>query len=389
MPSILTIVAAVCALLAVAGTAYFAKCIQAAWQFRRELSQSAHTQFSPPVSILRSLKGLDPQMYRAFRSHCILDYGEYEVLFGVSEPNDPALELVERLRQEFPLRQLRVVHCPKVLGLNGKVSNLAQMLPQARYEHIFINDSDIAVPRDYLQRVLAPLAKPDVGMVTTLYRGIAGRTLGSKLEALGLSTDFAGGVLVARALEGGIRFALGATIATTKTVLAAIGGLEPLADYLGDDYELGARTAAAGYRVELADLVVETALSDYTLRDFWAHQIRWARNVKDRRRGQYFGLLVTFALVWALFGVAAAPHAWWAWLVLAITAIMRFTSAVAIGRGVLRDQGVLRDLWLVPLRDLAALGVWMVSYFGNQIEWRGLRFKLREGKLERCEKRSR
>ena len=383
MPSILTIVAAVCALLAVAGTVYFALCIWAAQQFRRELSQPAHAQFSPPVSILRSLKGIDPQMYRAFRSHCLLDYGEYEVLFGVSDADDPALELVERLQQEFPLRQLRVVHCPRVLGLNGKVSNLAQMLPQARYEYVVINDSDIMVPRDYLQRTMAPLAKPKVGMVTTLYRGIAGATLGSKLEALGLSTDFAGGVLVARALEGGIRFALGATIATTKTVLAAIGGLEPLADHLGDDYELGVRTAAAGYRVELAGIVVETALPDYSFGDFWAHQIRWARNVKDRRQGQYFGLIVTFALVWALLGVAAAPHAWWTWLVLAVTTIVRLTSAVVVGRGVLRDPRVLRDLWLVPLRDLAALAVWIFSYFGNQIEWRGQRFRLRNGKLEK------
>jgi len=383
MPSILNVVAALCAWLAVAGTVYFAMCIRAARQFRRELSQPAHTQFSPPVSILRSLKGLDPQMHLAFRSHCLLDYGEYEVLFGASDADDPALELVERLQEEFPLLRLRVVHCPKVLGLNGKVSNLAQMLPQARYEHIVINDSDIVVPRDYLRRVMAPLAQSEVGMVTTLYRGIAGATLGSRLEALGLSTDFAGGVLVARALEGGIRFGLGATIATTKTVLAAIGGLEPLADYLGDDYELGARTAGAGYRVELADVIVETALSDYTFRDFWAHQIRWARNVKDRRRGQYFGLIVTFALVWAGLGVVIAPYSWWTWLVLAVTAIVRFISAVVVGRGVLRDPRVLRDLWLVPLRDLVALAVWTVSYFGNEIEWRGQRFKLRNGQLEK------
>src|SRR5271166_2750723 len=385
MPSVLTVVAAVCALLALAGTAYFIMCIWAAkrWQRERERSRPTWTQFSPPASILRSLKGLDPQMYRAFRSHCVLDYDEYEVLFGVSELNDPALELVEKLREEFPLRQLRVVHCPEALGLNGKVSNLAQMLPQARYEHIVINDSDIVVPRDYLQRVLAPLARPGVGMVTTLYRAIAGKTLGSRLEALGLSTDFAGGVLVARALEGGIRFGLGATIATTKTVLAAIGGLEPLADYLGDDYELGGRTAAAGYKVELADIVVETALPDYTFRDFWSHQMRWARNVKDRRRGQYFGLIVTFALVWAVLGVVIAPYSWWIWLVLAVTAIVRFTSAVVVGRGVLRDPRVLRDLWLVPLRDLVALAVWIFSYFGNQIEWRGQRFRLRNGKLEK------
>src|SRR5271157_3933196 len=385
MPSVLTVVAALCALLALSGTAYFAMCIWAAkrWQRERERSRPTWTQFSPPASILRSLKGLDPQMYRAFRSHCVLDYDEYEVLFGVSELNDPALALVARLQEEFPLRQLRVVHCPQVLGLNGKVSNLAQMLPQARYEHIVINDSDIVVPRDYLQRVLAPLANPGVGMVTALYRGIAAKTLGSRLEALGLSTDFAGGVLVARALEGGIRFGLGATIATTKTMLLEIGGLEPLVDYLGADYELGARTAAAGYRVELADIVVETALPDYTFRDFWSHQIRWARNVKDRRPGQYFGLVVTFALVWAVFGVLDSPHAWWTWVILGVAVVARLTSAIVVGRGVLQDPQVLRHLWLVPLRDLVALSVWIASYAGNEIEWRGLRFRLRDGKLER------
>jgi ceramide glucosyltransferase len=366
-----------------AGTAYFTVCIWAAWRFQRELSRPVRTKFSPPVSILRSLKGLDPQMYLTFRSHCLIDYAEYEVLFGVSDANDPALQIVQRLREEFPLRQLRVVHCPEALGLNGKVSNLAQMLPQARYEYIVINDSDILVGPDYLLRVLAPMANPDVGMATTLYRGIAAKTLASRLEALGLSTDFAGGVLVARALEGGIRFGLGATIVTTKTVLQAIGGLEQLADYLGDDYEIGARTAAAGYRVELAHTVVATALPDYRFRDYWRHQLRWARNVKDRRGAQYFGLIVTFALAWAVFGVLADPHAWWTWLTLAVTVIVRLMSAAIIGRGVLQDPQVLRDLWLVPLRDIVALAVWIVSYAGNEIEWRGLRFQLHDGKLRK------
>ncbi len=216
-----------------------------------------------------------------------------------------------------------------------------------------------------------------------LYRGLAGTTLGSKLEALGLSTDFSGGVLVARLMEGGIRFGLGATIATTKTVLREIGGLEPLVDYLGDDYELGARTAAAGYKVELADITVETALPDYSFRDFWVHQLRWARNVKDRRSAQYFGLIVSFGLVWSVLAAAAAPRTWWTWLVLAVTTALRFMSAVVIGRGVLADPQVLRDLWLLPLRDLLALAVWITSYLGNEVEWRGLRFRLRDGRLER------
>ena len=385
MHSALTAVAVLCALLALAGAAYFAICIAAAKRFQQECSRHSpgETRFTPPASILKSLKGLDPHMYSTLRSHCLLDYPEYEVLFGVSDTNDPALALAEKLREEFPQAKLRVVHCPQTLGLNGKVSNLAQMLQHARYEHIIINDSDILVPRDYLQRVLAPLTQPGVGMVTALYRGLAGRTLGSKLEALGLSTDFSGGVLVARVMEGGIRFALGATIATSKTVLREIGGLEPLADYLGDDYELGARAAAAGYQVRLANIVVETALPDYSFREFWAHQLRWARNVKDRRGAQYFGLIVSFGLIWGVLAVVAAPRAWWTWLALAVTAALRLTSAVVVGRGVLADSQVLRDLWLLPLRDLVAMAIWLVSYFGDEVEWRGMRFRLRHGKLER------
>jgi ceramide glucosyltransferase len=274
------------------------------------------------------------------------------------------------------------VQCPKVLGANGKVGTLAQMLPQARFEHIIINDSDILVEWDYLLRVLAPFASPKVGMVTTVYRAIAGKTLGSRLEALGISSDFAGGVLLARVLEGGIRFGLGATLATTKTVLREIGGLEPLADYLGDDYELGARVAAAGYQVVLSDVVVETALPDYSLGAFWRHQLRWARNVKDRRPAQYIGLIGTFGLPWAIVAVLLYLS-WWSCLVLAMATIARFVSAIFVGRGVLDDEQVGRDLWLLPLRDFVALAIWIASFLGNTVEWRGLRFRLRRGKLEK------
>ncbi len=379
----LTLLAALCGLLALAGTAYYSLCIWAARRYLREKAGEKGTQFAPPVSILKSLKGLDPHMYAAFRSHCVLDYPEYEILFGVSDPQDPAFALVSRLREEFPTRNLRVVSCPLQLGLNGKVSNLAQMLELARFEHVLINDSDILVEPDYLSRVMAPFVDQKVGMTTTLYRALAGRTLGSKLEALGISTDFMGGVLLAREMEHGIRFGLGATIATTKTVLRKIGGLEPLADYLGDDYELGARAAEAAYRIELPDAVVETALPDYTFAEFWAHQLRWARNIKDRRPSQYFGLIATFGLAWAILAVLAAPRAWWTWLILAITAATRLAAALVCGTQVLRDRQVLRDAWLIPLRDFVALAIWIASFGSHQIEWRGLRFRLRDGKLEK------
>ena len=379
----LILIAALCALLALAGAAYFALCVWAAGRFRREPRHASRIDFEPPVSIMKSLKGLDPHMYAAFRSHCLLDYAEYELLFGVSDPNEPALELVARLQREFPQQEIHVIQCSKGLGLNGKVSTLAQVLPQARYEHILINDSDIVAPPDYLRRVMRCFAHERVGMVTSLYRGLAGKTLPSKLEALGLSTDFMGGVLVAREIEGGVRFALGATMATTRHVLREIGGLEPLVDYLGDDYELGARIAAKGFKVELSGVVVETALPDYTFPEFWTHQLRWARNVRDRRHTQYFGLIVTFGLAWGILAVLAEPRTWWTWAALAIVALLRITAALAVGRGVLSDPGVVRDLWLMPLRDFMALAVWFASFAGNQIEWRGLKFRVRDGKLEK------
>ena len=381
MPIALQVLAAVCALLALGGAAYYTLCIWAGLRFLSQ--QRVSSSFAPPVSILKSLKGVDPHMRAAFRSHCLLDYPEYEVLFGVSDLNDPAVALVKEMQAEFLQAKLRIVHCPQLLGTNGKVSNLAQILPQATYEHVLINDSDIVAPRDYLARVMARFADPRVGMVTTLYRAIAGKTLGSRLEALGIATDFMGGVLIAREMEG-MRFALGATMATTRTVLSAIGGLEGIVDYLGDDYELGARAVMRGYEAVLADTVVETALPDYTFRDFWQHQLRWARNNKHLRTEQYFGLVVTFGLIGAIAAVIAAPQVWWTWVAFAIVAATRLGAAMTIGRGVLDEPNLPGDVWLIPARDFAALVVWLWSFAGNTVEWRGMQYKVKDGKLEKA-----
>ena len=382
MPSPTGLIAAVSALLAVAGSAYYVLTIVAAHRFRRE-RREAGAGFTPPVSIMKSLKGLDPHMYAAFRSHCLQDYPQYELLFGVSDSDEPAVALVEQLRAEFPDRAIRTLFCPKVLGANGKVSTLAQMLPQARYEHVVINDSDILVGPNYLSRVFAPLADGGVGMVTALYRGVPATGWASRLEALGIAPEFAGSVLLARELEGGVRFALGGTIATTKPVLKKIGGLETIVDYLADDYELGARTAAAGYRVELADTIIETAVPDYSFADFWSHQLRWARTVKDRRPSHYLGLAVTFAVPWAVLAVLLHPGSWWTWAVLGIAACARFVTAWFVSRNVMHDAVAIRNLWLLPLRDFLSVAVWLASFLGNTVEWRGLRFRLRQGKLQR------
>ena len=337
----------------------------------------------PPISILKPLKGTDPEIYESFRSHCLQDYPEYEIIFGVSDPNDPAVESVKALQREFPDRRIQLVVSEKILGANVKVSNLAQMLTEARYDHLIVNDSDIRVEPDYLRQVTAPLANSQVGLVTCLYRGVPGATLGSRLEALGISTDFCASVLVARQLEGGIHFALGSTLAFRRVELDKIGGFTSFVDYLADDYELGKRIAGLGLTVNLSDVAVETYLPSYRLREFFAHQLRWARGIRDARAGGYLGLIFTFGLLWALLALMASGGAPWAFITLAITLLLRFAAALVVGRGVLQDRQILRDAWLIPLRDLLAVAVWFASLGGHTVTWRGDRFRLKNGKLSR------
>jgi ceramide glucosyltransferase len=345
--------------------------------------QDPFTQTLPAVSILKPLKGTDPDIYESFRSHCLQDYPEYEIVFGVSDPGDAAVASVRQLQSEFPDRAIRLVVSPNKLGANLKVSNLEQILPAARFEHLIVNDSDIRVEPDYLRRVIAPLTDAHVGMVTCLYRGIAEPTLGSRLEALGISTDFCAGVLVARQLEDGLRFGLGSTLAFRRTDLERIGGFKSIIDFLADDYELGRRIASLGLRVVLSDVVVETHLPAYDLRGFLSHQLRWARGVRDSRAGGYVGLVATFGLMWALLNLVAAEGRQWSWAVLGGVVMLRLAVALAVGKSVMRDTRLLKNLWLLPLRDLVAVAVWVASFAGSSVTWRGDRFRLKKGRLVR------
>jgi ceramide glucosyltransferase len=220
-------------------------------------------------------------------------------------------------------------------------------------------------------------------MVTCLYRGVAAATVGSQLESLGISTDFCAGVLVARQLEGEVRFGLGSTLAFRRSDLRRIGGFREIVDYLADDYELGRRIAGLGLRVVLSDVVVETHLPAYDLRGFLAHQLRWARGVRDARAGGYVGLVSTYGLTWALIGVLASHAAPWSWAMFGVTMALRLAVALAVGSRVLEDRRMLRQLWLLPLRDLVAFAVWVASFAGHRVTWRGDRFELKNGRLIR------
>ncbi len=350
---------------------------------QRRASVSLPENQLPPVSILKPLKGIDPQIWEAFCSHCEQDYPEFQLIFGVSDPNDPAIGLVRKLQERYPNRQIDLRVCQRDLGTNRKLSTLAQMLPAARHEILLVNDSDIRVAPDYLRRVIAPLADSAVGMVTCLYRGIAATTLGSRLEALGISTDFVPGVLSARLIEKGLHFGLGSTLAFRQSDLQAIGGFEAVVNYLADDYELGNRIAALGKRVELSEVVVDTFLPAYSLSQFFDHQLRWARSVRGARRWGYVGLLLTFGLPWALVALVAARGSGWVWALFVATVAARLAVGLTSAVEVLGDSQALRDLFLLPVRDLIAPVVWALGLVGNRIFWRGEVFYLKNGHLER------
>jgi ceramide glucosyltransferase len=401
-----TVVEIVTTLVTVGGMFFMLLALWGARDFehtrRRFVAADANPpRFSPDVTILKPVKGVDARMYAGLASHCRQQYaGRYQILFGVSSADDPAVPEISRMQQEFPQCDIRLILCPQRLGTSGKVSNLAQMLPEAKYQHIIINDSDIRVSPNYLTQVMARFASPPkqsldgapssvpVGMVTALFLGRTAPdgpalTLWARLEALAISTDFMPGVLAARKLEGGVHFGLGATLAMSRQALAAAGGLEPLVDCLADDFELGVRIERAGYRIGLSSDIVETTVPAYNLRGFLEHQIRWSRTVRDARRWGYLGMGITYCIPWAVMNCIASGFALWSFTLLSLVVLARVAVALSVGVGVLGDDQVLRDIWLLPLRDFIGMGFWVWSYASDIVVWRGERFRLRNGKITR------
>ena len=390
-----TAIEAITALLTVAGLFYLLLALVGARDFGHFWrGKRLDDSFAPDVTILKPVKGVDPRMYAGLVSHCRQEYaGSFEIVFGVSSMDDPAVGEIERLCAEFPECAIRLVECRERLGTSGKVSNLVQMLREARYEYVLINDSDIFVSPRYLTRVMACFVDKNVGLVTVPYIGRTAEvrpamTIWARLEALGISTDFLPGVLAARRLEGGIRFGLGSTLAMSKSALAAAGGLEPLVEYLADDYEMGERIAKAGYRVELCAEVVETTVPSYDFRGFRDHQLRWARSTRDSRKLGYMGLGITYALPWAMMTCVASGFALWSFSLLSVVALARVAVALSVGVGVLRDEQVLRDLWLLPLRDFFGLWFWAWSFAGDTVVWRGELFHLQDGRISPTQKQT-
>jgi ceramide glucosyltransferase len=357
------------ALPALAAAAYHLLAIVAAIRWRK--GGPAQARLSPPlpISILKPMHGCEPRLYEALRSHAQQDYPEFEILFGVSDPCDPALADIERLKREFPSRHIEIVVAPTGAP-NAKAGVLAALAGRARCPLLLVNDSDITVEPGYLHAASAPLADPRIGLVTCLYRAEA-ESWASRFEALGIATEFALSVVVARLL-GVAEFALGSTMCLRADVLRKIGGFEAIADYLADDYQLGRRITQSGYRIEFAPLVVATNLGAGSWADTWRHQLRWSRTIRVSRPAGYYGYAITHATVWALLAFAAGQ--WWAG---AAALGLRIAGGVAVGTGVLKDRKVLRYWWLMPLRDLFGFAVWLGGAFGRRVAWRDRELALR------------
>ena len=349
-------------------------------QRKRGVRASEAGDFAPPVSILKPVRGLDREAYKNFASFCLQDYPDYEILFAVNDHDDPAIPVIQELIRNFPKRPIRLLVGAKELGSNPKVNKLCRLAREARHDIFVISDSDIRVDTDYLRAVVAPFRDSQVGAVTCMYIGLADRQLGAELEAVGASSDFFAGVLVARQLEG-LKFAMGSTMATTRRHLAEIGGFEALADQHSDDFELGHRIAARGWRVELSPYTVSTIYPAQTARSYFAHQLRWARTTRHCRPWGYLGLLLTYGLPWSVAAAAVAPSTAVAVGYLGTYLALRFLMAWTVGIWGLKDPVLRRSWWLVPLRDALQFGAWLASFFSNRITWRGSEFIVHKNRM--------
>ena len=364
---------------------YYLVGIYSAWQFFRVALRGAGQTSTakgeaPPISVLKPVRGLDPDAYENFASFCRQDYPEFEILFAVNDADDPAAPIVRKLIADFPGRSIRLLLVEEQLGPNTKVSNLCRLVREARHDLLVITDSDVRVEPGYLQSVAAMFRDPGVGGVTALYRGRDNLQFVAAMDCVGSSAAFCGAALVARELEG-LKFMMGSTMATTKQRLAEIGGFEAMVDLHSDDYELGRRIAARGYRIELLPKPVWMAFPSQTLGAYLRHELRWAIGIRNIRPGGHFGMLFTHGLPWAIAAAWVAPSAAVGEAFIGAYFVLRFAMAWAVGVWGLHDPVLRRRFWLLPVRDLLSFFVWLASFGMNRIEWRGSFFKLEKGRM--------
>jgi ceramide glucosyltransferase len=324
---------------------------------------------------------VEPEAYRNYAPYCSQDYPEYQIVFGVRDPQDPSIPIVRQLIADFPQVDISLIISSRTIGTNLKVSNLENMLTQVKYEHVVIVDSDIRVGTDYLRTIIPPLSGKGVGLVTCPYRSGQALNWPTLLESLWITTEFMPSVFVANRLEG-MRYALGATMVTTRQRLCEIGGFPAMADHLADDYILGHLVWKRGEEVRLVNYVVETFQPPVSFLSMLKHRVRVSRGIRACRPWGHFGLVLTYGTALCLLNVIVSQASLVSLAFLSTGIALRLASVWLIGAHWLKDKILRRHFWLVPVSDLLTFIVWILSYAGRKVEWRGGLFELGEdGKL--------
>ena len=365
---------------------YYLLCLYCVIGYFRSLRKipQARSSFMPAASIVKPVRGLDFEAYENFASFCQLDYPEYEVVFAVSDPRDPVIPIIEKLRADFPSCSMRLITNVPRMGTNDKVNNLCQLVRTAKYDFLVMSDSDVRVEPDYLKQALAPFADPEVGAVTAFYKSLSAGSVASNLDALGMYMDSAPAALVAKKIEGRLGFAFGWTMATSKKHLAEIGGWEAIANHHSEDFELGKRVALCGYQVVLMAKPVCMVFPRETFAEYFHRELRWSIALKSARPSGYWGLLFTHGLPWALVGTAVGLSI--GSIPIAISYLLAYLMLRVIltwltGRWGLGDRQLSKILWLVPVRDAISFFVWVTGFFSEKVIWRGLEYRLHDGQL--------
>ncbi len=361
---------------------YYLIALYSTWRFFRWSSPRAaqSSTFTPPVSNLKPVRGLDPEAYENFASFCRQDYPDYELLFCVSDESDPVMPVLEKLMRDFPERRIRILFGSGGKGSNDKVVKLARLVSESQNEVVVISDSDVRVRPDYLRTVVAPLADPKVGAVTCFYVPIEDKTFTDSLQTMGMFSDFYAGILVARQLDG-VKFALGPTIATTRKALASFGGYSAIQFRPADDLLVGRLIAEQGYQVELSHYTIST-VADYASMSALLHKrLRWVVVMRHMRPWGHLGLLLTQGLPWSLAAIALHPSAAIALGYFGTYLFLRFAMTWMVGVWGLKQTSLWKKFALIPVWDAVAFSIWLVSFGRNSIRWRDGQYYIRNGQL--------
>jgi ceramide glucosyltransferase len=358
---------------------YYGIALFSCWRFFRRPARR-NAAFTPPVSIVKPIRGLDLEAWDNFASFCRQDYPDYELLFCVGNRQDPALPLIDTLMREFPERRIRVLFGSGRDATNDKVAKLARLVSEAEHEYVVISDSDVRVRPDYLRTVVAPLADPKIGAVTCFYLSIGEQSFVDRLQSVGMMSDFYAGIVVAWQLDG-VKFALGPTIATTRQRLAAFGGYQSIENRPADDLLVGRLIADQGYEVELSRYTVETVADYQSMRELVHKRLRWIVVMRHMRPWGHFGLVFTLGLPWSLAAVAVHPSLAVAAVYLGGYFAMRCAITAMIATWGLKQRSYWRKMGLIPLWDAVAFLIWLASFARRSIRWRGSDYYIRGGAL--------